>query len=225
MADEEIFHGNNEAQSLQQLRAKLRQGLMVGGVVLLAICAGAGGWAWQRHSLHLAQQKASARYCTALQLQNNATNREKAAQEFADLAAHAPDGVRSYAAMRLADYRARTGQLGEANTLWQQVIHDRKADPALQGMARFLVLNMALQHGSLPPAELQKGFEALIKDNSSWSGLAREGLVALDLQPGATQAQQAEAKRLLGEIVHAPDTSAALRERASLVLQILGEAG
>lgn len=220
----------SEAQRLERLRKTVRRGLLAGGVVLLAAAAG-GGWAWERHSLHTAQAKASDRYFAALALQeasgSGATEHEKAAAQFADLAAHAPEGVRSYAAMRLADYKARTDKKAEAVTLWKRVSDDRAADPALRGLARYLQLNAELENAPAdqPTDQLRAGFEALAKEGGPWMPLAWEGLAALDLRPGATKAQHDEARRLLKEIQASPASSAPLRERASLVVQTLGDAG
>lgn len=222
MADEFIQEINEELQAERIRTIAIRIGIAV-LVLLLFGGIGAGVWGWKKHTLHVAQAKASVHYMEAIQLRSNAGEEQKAVDIFSDLAAHGPQGVRSYAAMSLADIKKGHNDLKGALTLWQQVGGDQQAEPALQQMARYLSLNA--QMDALNPDILRQGYQKIIQNGGSWASLAREGIAVLDMRGGSTQEQKDEAQRLLTQIKLSPESGEALRDRAGLLLQTLGDVG
>ncbi|GBQ04764.1 tetratricopeptide repeat protein [Saccharibacter floricola] len=222
MADEFIQEINDDLQAERIRTIAGRVGIVALGVIL-ACGVGVGVWEWQQHTLHLAQNKASVAYMDAMQMRNSPDGEPKAVGTLADLAAHAPQGVRGYAAMALADLKQKSHDTSEALSLWKQVSDDTKAEPALRKMARYLSLNAQMDTAS--PEMLRQGYQNLVQEGGSWASLAREGLAVLDMRADATKAQKNEARRLLVEVKMSPDSSESLRDRAGLLLQTLGDAG
>ena len=227
MADDFITQVNEEMRA-QRLRAMARRfGALAGGVLVVAAIGG-GAWAWSSHSRHEAQRVASARYFQTLQTladpkhDKAATDRAEAA--FADLAVHGPVGVRAFAAMRVADMKMQAHDTAGAVQSWQSVADDSKADQGLRGMARYMLLNA--QTNTADPKTLRAGYEALAQENGGpWASLAQEGLVALDLRPGSTDANHQEARRLLTQLANSDTATAGSRARAQALLETFGDAG
>ncbi|WP_245528415.1 tetratricopeptide repeat protein [Gluconobacter morbifer] len=226
MADDFIADVNSEIQA-QRLRAMARR---VGGIVAAVIVVGAVGgglWGWNVHSRHEAQRLASAQYFGAVQSlsdpKHDAAATRKAETEFQDLTDHGPVGVRAYAGLRLADLKAHDHDMVAALKSWNAVAADDRAEPALRSMARYMALNA--QTDTADPKTLRAGYEALVQNGGGWSALAQEGLVALDLRPGATPDQQKEAHRLLTQIVSSNTATEGTRARAQALLETFGDAG
>lgn len=220
-----------EEQRLLRLRSIA---LRVGGVfaVLLVLAGISGGvWGWQQHRLHTAQAAASDRYFEAMQLLGDLNSppstasdaRQKAEGIFSDLAQSAPQGVRSYAAMYLAELKEQDHDHQAALALWQQVADDGASDESLRMMAQYRVLNGRMT--TAPRDELRRGYQTLVQTGGSWTPLAKEGLAVLDLRDDAKPEERAEARRLLLEVQASPDSTDDLRQRAGMLLQTLGEAG
>lgn len=220
-----------EEQRLLRLRSIA---LRVGGVfaVLLVLAGISGGvWGWQQHRLHTAQAAASDRYFEAMQLLGDLNSppstasdaRQKAEGIFSDLAQSAPQGVRSYAAMYLAELKEQDHDHQAALALWQQVADDGASDESLRMMAQYRVLNGRMT--TAPRDELRRGYQTLVQTGGSWTPLAKEGLAVLDLRDDAKPEERAEARRLFLEVQASPDSTDDLRQRAGMLLQTLGEAG
>ncbi|MBF0884337.1 tetratricopeptide repeat protein [Gluconobacter sphaericus] len=226
VADDFITQVNEEMQA-QRLRAMARRIGAVVGVVALFGAIGGGVWGWNSHARHAAQQAASARYFTAMTAlsdpKHDAAATQKATATFQDLAEHGPVGVRSYAALRLADLQSQAHQTDAALKTWQGVADDNAADPALRDMARYMSLNS--RTATADPKTLRPGYEALAQGGGAWAPLAQEGLVALDLRPGATADQQKEARRILTQIVGSENATEGVRARAQALLETFGDAG
>ena len=230
MADDLIREVEEEQRLLRLRSIALRVGVVFAVVLVVAGIAG-GVWGWQQHRLHVAQAEASDRYFEAMHLlvgldgttPATAEARQKAETIFSDLAQSAPQGVRSYAAMYLAELKQQDHDSPTALKLWQQVADDRASDESLRMMAQYCQLNARM--GTAPKDELRRGYQALVQQGGSWTPLAKEGLAVLDLSAGATSSDQAEARRLLLEVQTSPDSTDELRQRAGMLLQTLGEAG
>lgn len=230
MADD-LFQELEEEQRLAKMRSV---GLCVGVVVLcVLIVAGIGGgvWGWKQHQLHTAQAQASNRYFEAMSLLGALSGKpvtegaahQKAEGILQDLAQSAPEGVRSYAAMYLAELKLQEHDTASALKLWSAVAEDKKADTSLRSMAQYRGLNARMD--TAPRDELRAGYQALVQEGGSWVPLAKEGLAVLDLAPGSTKTDHEEARRLLQQVQSSPDSTEGLRQRAGMLLQTLGEAG
>lgn len=222
MADEFIQEINEDLQAERLRTIAARVGIVALGVVL--ICGIGGGiWGWQVHKLHIAQSQASAHYMDAMQMRSGSGNEQKAASILADLSAHAPQGVRGYAAMALADLKQKSHDTQAALSLWKEVADDKSSEPALRSMARYL--SLSAQMDTAPVQMLKQGYQQLVQEGGGWASLAREGLAVLDMRADSSKAQKDEARRLLVQVKSSPDSSEALRDRAGLLLQTLGDAG
>ncbi|WP_246091417.1 tetratricopeptide repeat protein [Swingsia samuiensis] len=226
MADDFITEVNEELR-LQRIRAATRRfGVVIAGVVVIGAIGG-GIWGWKVHSQKQMQQVASQQYFTAMASLADA-NHDKATiiqaeNTFQNLALHGPTGVRSYAALRLADLKMHNHDSAAALTMWNNVAHDTSAEKPLRDLARYMALNA--QINTAPAKDLRSGFEALIQSGGAWVFLAQEGLVALDLRPDATSGQKKEARRLLTQLVESSEAPEGVRNRAQALLETLGDAG
>ncbi|MDF7674880.1 hypothetical protein PT277_06020 [Acetobacteraceae bacterium ESL0709] len=227
MTDDFIQEMQEEQRRERLMGAARRFGVAAVVIVILGLVGG-GMWYWRHHAAIVSQQKASVRYFAALRSleaasagQDAQSQRKEADSILADLSATAPEGIRTYARMRLADLRLQAGDKKAALDLWSKVESDHKAESSLRDLALYLSLNA--QSGEKSDAELRKGYDSLIQKGGSFAPLAREGLVALDLKPNNTADQRKEAKRLLIEIQSSADSSEALRQRAGLLLKTLGD--
>ncbi|KXV47805.1 hypothetical protein AD936_10730 [Gluconobacter japonicus] len=226
VADDFITEVNEEIR-LQRLRAAARRwGAVVAGVVVVGAIGG-GVWEWQTHARKAAQGAASARYFTALETladpKHDKSVTQQAEATFQDLADHGPAGVRTYAALRLADLKMQDHDTASALKAWNSVASDSAAEPALKDLARYMVLNA--QTNTADPKTLRPGYEGLAQNGGAWGALAQEGLVGLDLRSGATAEQQKEAQRLLTQISGNADAPEGVRARAQALLETFGDAG
>lgn len=219
-----------EEQRKERLKGAVRRFGLIAVIIVVLGLAGGGVWFWQHHVLVLAQEKASIRYFSALRLLDTPlegkdsdieSQRKEAETILGELASQAPDGIRTYAMMRLADLKKQDGDDKAALDIWAKVESDKKAESVLKDMALYFSLNA--QMGKMSDSDLRKGYETLIQKGGAFASLAREGLVALDLKPDNTADQRKEAKRLLIEIQTSADSSDALRQRAGLLLRTLGD--
>lgn len=230
MADEFFSQAQAEMRAAEMRATARRFGGVAAGVALVAL-VGVGAWQWQIHRHHQAQAEASGRYYTAMEAlqapQPDAAARARSEKEnatiLADLAKNAPGTTRGFAAVRLAQLRAQSGDVDGARKAWQGVVDDRDEDPSLQALARLLLLNSHIDDPD--PAETRKGLELLAANPGPWRAFAQEGLAALDLRYGTTPQQHDEARRLLTALAQSPDAPDGVRQRASILLQTLGGAG
>lgn len=230
MADEFFSQAQAEMRAAEMRATARRFGGVAAGIALVALI-GVGGWQWQVHRHHQAQAEASGRYYTALEAlqapQPDAAARaqsEKANEAvLADLAKSAPGATRGFAAIRLAQLRAQSGDLDGARKAWQGVIDDKDENPSLQALARLMLLNSHIDDRD--PTETRRGLELLAANTGPWRAFAQEGLAALDLRSDATPKQHDEARSLLMGLAQSPDAPDGVRQRASILLQTFGGAG
>lgn len=220
----------DEERKIQRLRSIMRHiGIVLIALILIGGIIGSI-WGWNKHHLHKLQLEASEHYMQALTLLNKkvgdndpsyAQNQAQARHIFEDLVAHAPEGIAAFAEMRLADLAYKEGDRKKALSLWQDISHKSDIDESLKGLAQYLWLNH--QEETLAPEKQRQFYQEMIKNGGSWALLARASLVDLDLRADGSKEQKQEAKRLLVEIISSPDTSDDLRQRAQLLLHILGD--
>lgn len=230
MADDLIQEVADEERLLRLRAVALRLGGALVAVLVLAGVAG-GIWGWQEHRLHVAQAQASGRYFEAIRLLGGVDGsppatgetRQKATAILDELAQSAPQGVRGYAAMYLAELKTQDHDGQTALKLWQQVAADKGSDGSLRMMAQYRILSARM--GTAPKDELRRGYQALVQAGGSWAPLAKEGLAVLALSGDVTPAERADARKLLLEIQTSPDSTDDLRRRAGMLLETLGDAG
>lgn len=229
MAEDFISEARAEYRA-QQTRALLRRSAPWAAGVAVVVLGAVGVWQWRAYENRQERLAASAQYFEAVQAIEDAsaagnahglTDAQRAAEKsLAHLVSSAPADIRDFAAIRLATLRLADHDRPGAMAAWKSVVDDAKASPDLKSLAHYLSLNASMADGD--PAALRRGFEQLASSAGPWRALAQEGLVALDLRPGTSAAQQEEAHHLLLRISEAPDAPDGVRQRAGALLQTFG---
>ena len=219
MAD--IFDELNEDLRAERAREMGRRYGLLGGIVVLLILAGVGGWqGWKWHQRQLAEA-ASAPFMQAMQQADalpagNSPARLPAADAFAKIAATAPAGYRTLARMREAGLQWDAGDTASALGTWNAVSADDAADPQLRDVAALLWAQHSIDKGD--PAAIAARTGKLETAGNPWRALAEEvdALVAL------RQGDKDKATRLLRTVMGDPSAAEGLRGRANALLTLLG---
>ncbi len=214
----DIFDEVEEDLRADRAQAWLKRygGMLVGAAVLVVVAAGAWrAWEWREQKrINAVADKFMAAVQTADALKGPA--RAAAADQFAAIAATAPDGYRTLARLREAGLRAQTGDLAGASALWDKVAGDDAADPLLRDAAS---LQWAMHHVDQgDPAQVAARLSKLTPADNPFHPLANETLAMLDLRQGKTAAARA-ALTALAQDLTAP---AGVRQRAQGLLARIG---
>ncbi len=219
MAD--IFDELNEDLRAERARAMGKRYGLLGGIVVLLILAGVGGWqGWKWHQRQLAEA-ASAPFMQAMQQADalpagNSPARLPVADAFAKIAATAPAGYRTLARLREAGLQWDAGDTASALGTWNAVTTDDAADPQLRDVAALLWAQHSVDKGD--PAAIAARTSKLETAANPWRPLAEEvdALVAL------RQGDKDKATRLLRIVLGDPSAAEGLRGRANALLTLLG---
>jgi hypothetical protein len=217
----DIFDELNEDLRAERARAMAKRYGLLGGIVLLLIVAGVGGWqGWMWHQRQLAAA-AAAPFMDAMRMADAlppgpSPARLPAADAFAKVAATAPAGYRTLARLREAALRWDAGDTKAAFGLWDAVSADDAADPQLRELASLLWAQHAVDKGD--PAAITARTSKLEATGNPWRPLAEEvdALVAL------RQNDKDKAGRLLRMVLGDPGAAEGLRGRANGLLTLLG---
>ena len=217
----DIFDELNEDLRAERARAMAKRYGLLGGVVLLLIVAGVGGWqGWKWHQRQLAIAT-STPFIAAMHLADAlppgpTPARLPAAEAFAKVAATAPAGYRTLARLREAALRWDSGDTTAAFTLWDAVSTDDTTDPQLRELASLLWAQHSVDKGD--PASIAARTAKLEATDNPWRPLAEEvdALVAL------RQNDKDKATRLLRTVLGDPMAADGLRGRANGLLTLLG---
>jgi hypothetical protein len=134
------------------------------------------------------------------------------------LATAGPQGYKTLSRLRLADQKAKSGDLQGAVALWDQVASDGDADRIVRDLASLLAAQHQLDSGD--PVILEARLKPLAAPDNAWSALAREQLALLALRQGKTEEAKTALKALSIDIL-APN---GVRQRAGALLAGLGGA-
>ncbi len=211
---------NEDLRNERARRLATRYGLL-GGIVLLLVLAGVGGWqGWRWHQHQLAQAAAfpftdAMRAADALPPGNDPA-RLPDAEAFASIEASAPAGYRTLARLRDAALRWDAGDTTAALALWDALSRDDAADPQLRDLGALLWAQHSVEKGD--PAAIAARTAKLEVAGNPWRALAKEvdALVAL------RQDDKQKATRLLRAVMTDPLAADGLRGRASGLLTLLG---
>jgi len=187
-------------------------GNLVVAVALLAVAA-AAGWQLYGHFRLKAEERASAKFQTALEASESGRTAE-ADSLLANVVKKGPAGYALLARFRVA---AETGARDPAAgvKLYDALAADSSLGSALQGLAQLRAA--LLLADSQPAAELAKRLDPLTAASSPWRNLAREILGLAELKANDYDA----AGRHFDEIVTDPETPAALRQRVEIYLGVV----
>jgi len=228
---EDIFSQVDADMQAQRVRALARRFGAAAVAGLVVIGAGVGFWQYNVHERHLADQAASARYFHAVHdigaagaLTQPLPAGVKAAEAtLADLLARGPVAMRGYAGLELGTVRQQSGDVDGAQHAWTAVAGDQGIAPSQRAVAKLSAVNALIDRAD--PKVSRVALQELTQSNGPWRALAQEQLAGLDLRPGGSAADIAEARRLLLGLTQNPDAPGGVRERAQAVLQTFGGAG
>ncbi len=219
----DIFDEVDEELRGERSRVLARRAVLPAVLVLVLVALGVGGWQLWRWRQEQQARAVSGTFIAAMQAADAPTpggqqaGRAEAGRLFADVARRGPDGYRVLAELREAGLHADAGELPAALELWNAVAADAGADPLLRGYASLLWVQHQVDGGD--PAALRARLGPLLEPGNAWRPLAREAQALLDLRTGDDAAARVTLRQLAADVT-AP---AGTRQRASLLLQSLGE--
>jgi len=214
MSDQNFIREVEEAVRHERYRALWdRFGLYViaAGALIVVGVAGYKGWAhWERSRT----ETAGSEFSRALILQDKG-QADKARELLADLAKKGPPGYRLLARFQLAVAAAQAGKTDEAVATYDALAADAN-DRVLKGLATVQAATLRLDQAEY--AEMERRLKPLIDGGSQWRYSAREllGLSAYRLK------NMSEAEKQFGELLADRGTPANLRERAEVMLSVIG---
>jgi hypothetical protein len=179
----------------------------------LLVVAAAAGWQLYGHFRLKMEERASAKFQTAIEASESGRPAE-AESLLANIMKKGPSGYAVLARFREA---AETGKRDPAAgvTLYDVLAADAGLGAALQGLAQLRAAMLLAD--TQPAADLAKRLDPLTGAASPWRNLARELLGLAQLK-----AQDYEAAgRYFDEIITDPETPAALRQRVDIYLGIV----
>ncbi|WP_130731010.1 hypothetical protein [Komagataeibacter xylinus] len=226
MADD-IFMEVDEEIRAERIRALARRYLVVAGVVVAAVCIGAGGWQYSVSRAHKADAAVSAAYFTAMQDAARAPDaagtdagltarQKKGLQELEALDAQARPPLRVLERMERAALLATDGKLPAALALWDGVSQEHAVDPTIASLASLLWVQHQIDGGD--PATLRSRLAVIDGAGQPWRGQAIEAEALLDLRVGKPAEARAKFERLAMDMTIADG----VRSRAEAMLQTLG---
>ncbi len=180
--------------------------------LIVAGVAAYKGWAyWQERQA----QAAGAKFSEALTMLDGA-DATKAKDVIALLAEEGPPGYRVLARFQLAAAEAKAGDIDKAVADYDALASDSSVDEILRGHATLQAA--ALRLDKTDYAEMERRLKDLAEGDSAWRFSAREllGLSAYRLN------NMREAEKQFGALVGDQGTPPNLRERADMMLALIG---
>ena len=217
----DIFDEINEDLRAERMRGFVFRYGWIAAVVVVLVVGGVGGvqlWRWWKDRV---AGEAAVTFTQALRDANGVganPSSQLAVPELESLVASAPDGYRTLARFRLAALEADGNDLKGALTLWDQIAGDSTADPDMRGLANLLWAQRQLDSGD--PAAIAARLDPLADPNNTWHALAQEAQAELAIR----QNDSARAVPLLTRLSIDPNAPDNLRQRAGLLLALLGTA-
>jgi hypothetical protein len=227
---DDIFSHDMADWHAERNRAFARRVAAGGVIAACAIVVGLGAWQYTAYRHGKTDDAASARYFDAARTVQTAhglkaplpANVASAGSTLADLQANGPAAMRGYAGFQLANLRQQSGDLAGAQQAWHTISAANDVPESQRQLATLLSLEASEGHADAKV--LREGFTSLSQRPGPWQALAQEQLVGLDLAPGATAAQSAEAQRILTRLSQNAAAPEGVRERAQMMLQTFGDA-
>ena len=218
MSDDSFIREVNEEIRQDQMQAVWKRygSLLIGAAVaVVLVTAGYRAWDWYVTS----QASASGdRFLAALNLASQGKNAE-AATELDQLA---KDGYGSYpllARMRAATLLVQDGKVTEAVAAFDAVAADNSVVESIRHMASLRSAMLLVDHGTYE--DVARRAEPLSADSSQLRHSAREALGLAAWKAGRT----ADALALFKQITDDKDAPANLRQRATVMSELINGAG
>ncbi len=215
MAD--IFDELNEDMRAERARALARRYGVLGGVALVVILAGVGGWqGWEWWQRSRSQTLAGPYLAASGVLSPVAASAQPTDPEaFAKIAEDGPAGYRTLARLQEAALRWNGGDTAAALALWARLSDDGD-DVLLRDLASLLWAQHSVDAGD--PAAVAARTAKLEAQANPWRPLAQE----VDAMLALRQDDKDKATRLLRGLLTDPLAADGLRRRAGELLTILG---
>ncbi len=179
----------------------------------LVMIAAVGGWQVYEHFRLKQEQRASAKFQTAIELSQAGKDAE-AEKLLASIAKKGPSGYTALARFREAAEIGKRDPAAGA-TGYDSLAADSSLGSALQGLAEFRAA--LLLSDTLSAADLKQRLDPLARASSPWRNLARELLGLAELKAGDYEA----AGRYFDEIITDPEAPAGLRQRVEIYLGLV----
>jgi hypothetical protein len=211
----DIFDEVDEDLRADQARALLRR---YGGLLVLAMLltlVGVGVYhTWQERQ-EAAAEAVGTRFLDAQKLAAYKIPPKDLPQQFAAIAATAPDGYRTLARLHLAVLDWNRGQHDSAIAEWQSIADDSAAPQLLRDLANLTGAQYQLDTAN--PQILKAKLLPLVTGGGRWRPLAEQLTALLDLRLGRT----VEAKEIMKSLAQDPQVPPGVRQTSQDLLMTL----
>ncbi len=213
----DIFDEVDEDLRADKARDLLRQfgGLLILGMALSLVGVGVYH-VWQQRQ-QAAAEAVAAKFLSAQKASAAKSPPKAVIQQFADLAATAPDGYRTLSRLHLAALEWNEGQHDSAVAEWQSVSDDTTASPLLRDLATLNSVQYQLDSGD--PATLKAKLQPLVGGATRWRPLAAQLTALLDIRLG----RMPEARQIMKQLARDPQAPQGVRQVAQDVLLTIGD--
>jgi hypothetical protein len=211
----DIFDEVDEDLRADQARALLRR---YGGLLVLAMLltlVGVGAYHMYQERQEAAAEAVAAKFLAA---QNEAAKKippKSLPDQFAAIAATAPDGYRTLARLQLGVLEWNSNQHGKAIADWQAVIDDSSAPPLLRDLATLTSVQYQLDTAN--PQTLKSMLLPLVQGAGRYRPIAAQLTALLDVRLGRTK----EASEIVKSLVQDPQVPNGIRETSQDLLVTL----
>ncbi len=212
----DIFDEVSEDLRADRARSVLRRfgGLMI--AAMLITLAAVGGYTWWQEQQQEAADAAALKFIAAQKASERALPPKNLPQQFADIAAHGPDGYRLVAMFQLAALDWEAGRHDKAVAAWHAISADAQAPQLLRDLATVTSVQHRVDSGD--PAALKAELLPVVQGNGAFKPLAVQVQALLDLRLGRTK----EAVVLMRSLLADPNTPQGLRQLTEGLMTAIG---
>ena len=211
----DIFDEVDEDLRADQARALLRRYGAFLVLAMLLTLVGVGVYhTWQERQQAAAEAMGS-KFVAAQNEAAKKTPPKNLPNQFADIAATAPDGYRTLARLQLGVLEWNSNQHDKAIADWQAVIDDSAAPPLLRELATLTSVQFQLDTGK--PQLLKAMLYPLVDGAGRYRPLAAQLTALLDIRLGRTK----EATEIIKSLVQDPQVPNGIRETSQDLLMTL----
>jgi hypothetical protein len=212
----DIFDEVSEDLRADQARSLLRRfgGLLI--AAMIATLAGVGIYTWWQEQQQAADAAVAVKFLAAQKASERALPPKDLAQQFGDIAAHAPEGYRILAQLQLAALDWDAGRHDKAVAAWHAVATDRGAPQILRDLATVTSAQHQVDTGDA--AALKAELLPIVQGGGAFRPFAVQVNALLDLRLGRTK----EAVGLMRSLLSDPSTPQGLRQMTQSLLVAVG---
>lgn len=192
-------------------------------VLVVVVLAAVGIWQFKSWQHRKAVEQASFSYFNIVQpiiamfpgqtISDGA--KDTAIAQLKTLSGNSPQAVRALTQLEQAGLLAGQGKVKEASVIWETLRGDQTAPEEFRSLAGVLWVQHHLD--TVAPADLRNRISELLGKQTPWYGLLKESEALLDLRTG----KLIEARQIFGQLSIDTNISPGIRQRASMMLQII----